>query len=482
MKNSSLGKNAVLNGLKTACSIVFPFISFAYCSRILGADGIGKYSFGQSLIAYLLLLASLGIPNYAIREGAAVREKKEQLNIFINQVFTINCIMTIVAYGVLGVLFLVWPQIDEYKYIIIIQSIQIILTTLGTDWVNTIFEDYFYLALRYIIIQIIAIFLLIVFVRNSGDIYIYTFITMLANAGGNILNWFYLRNNGIIPHLVKNVDFKRHMKPILVLFCNSAATVIYLNSDIIMLGIFLTNSAVGIYTVSSKIYTMIKSLVNAIIMVTLPRFSYYLSLKQINKYRDTLEKMVEILIAIIFPAMVGLILEADKILNLVAGKGYLEGVGVVRILSIAILFAVGACFFSYSVLMPNRKEKYFLKATIIAASVNIILNIILLPVYGILAAALTTLIAEIIVFLISGYYSLKIIKININIKNVLKVIVSCFILTIICKSLDRIPLSGDVILIIEIVLGSIGYSVVLIVLGYDLLIDEIRKIMKKFKM
>lgn len=79
MKKNTLGKNAILNGIKTVCSILFPFISFSYCSRVLGADALGAYSFSQSIIAYLLLVAALGIPNYAIREGAFVRKRKEKL-------------------------------------------------------------------------------------------------------------------------------------------------------------------------------------------------------------------------------------------------------------------------------------------------------------------------------------------------------------------------------------------------------------------
>ena len=234
MTEKSLGKNALLNGIKTACSILFPFISFAYCSRVLGKANLGKYSFGQSIIAYLLLVAALGIPNYAIREGAGIRDDKRKLDEFIDQVFTINCIMTIVSYAVL-VIVLTIPKFQNYKYVLIIQSIQIILTTLGTDWINTIFEDYFYLAVRYIVIQIISLFALILFVRKPSDLYVYTFISTLSNSGGNILNWHYLRKHDIRPRLTKNIQYK-HIKPILILFGNSIASVIYLNSDITMLG------------------------------------------------------------------------------------------------------------------------------------------------------------------------------------------------------------------------------------------------------
>ena len=177
MKKNTLGKNAILNGIKTVCSILFPFISFSYCSRVLGADALGAYSFSQSIIAYLLLVAALGIPNYAIREGAFVRKRKEKLNEFVAQIFTINCIMTVITYGILIILLISWPKLVSYKKIVVIQSVQIVLTTLGADWINSIFEDYLYLAVRYIVIQIISIVALFLFVKSPADIYVYTFIS-----------------------------------------------------------------------------------------------------------------------------------------------------------------------------------------------------------------------------------------------------------------------------------------------------------------
>ena len=47
MKQKSLGLNAVLNGIKQCCSIIFPLITFPYISRVLGNDGYGKYSLNK---------------------------------------------------------------------------------------------------------------------------------------------------------------------------------------------------------------------------------------------------------------------------------------------------------------------------------------------------------------------------------------------------------------------------------------------------
>ena len=67
MAKKSLKINAVLSGIKQCCAIIFPLITFPYVSRILGSDGVGKYSFSYSVVSYFLLIAALGINTYAIR-------------------------------------------------------------------------------------------------------------------------------------------------------------------------------------------------------------------------------------------------------------------------------------------------------------------------------------------------------------------------------------------------------------------------------
>ena len=75
MKNSdiSVKRNALLNVLKQACTIVFPFLTFSYASHVLGAERIGTYTFGQSIVSYFACFAALGISDYAVREAAMLR-------------------------------------------------------------------------------------------------------------------------------------------------------------------------------------------------------------------------------------------------------------------------------------------------------------------------------------------------------------------------------------------------------------------------
>ena len=104
VKEKSIKVNAIINSIKVLLSIIFPIITFPYASRILGADNIGKVQFASSIIEYLSLIAALGITTYATREGAIIRNDKEKLQKFANQVFTINMITTAISYFIMVVM------------------------------------------------------------------------------------------------------------------------------------------------------------------------------------------------------------------------------------------------------------------------------------------------------------------------------------------------------------------------------------------
>lgn len=117
------------------------------------------------------------------------------------------------------------------------------MAVIGTDWVNGIFEDYFYITVRYIAVQCICLLAMFVFVRQPEDIIPYCIISVLATNGGNLINVFYIRKYAKI-RFTFDMDLKRHLVPLLILFVNSIAITIYVNSDITMLGFFESDAQV----------------------------------------------------------------------------------------------------------------------------------------------------------------------------------------------------------------------------------------------
>lgn len=138
MKKKSLGMNAFLNGLQSVLNLFFPLITFPYVSRVLSVSGIGIYNFSNTYVGYFILIAGLGIATYAVREGAKYRENKQKIDKFASQIFSLNMIATIIAYLLLFASLIIFRSLRNYVSCILVFSLQILFTTLGTEWIETV--------------------------------------------------------------------------------------------------------------------------------------------------------------------------------------------------------------------------------------------------------------------------------------------------------------------------------------------------------
>lgn len=409
----SLTVNAALNAIRQTLAIIFPLITFPYASRVLGSTEYGRYSFSASIISYFILIATFGINNYAVREGARIRDDKDKLENLVSDLFTISLITTVLSMVTLILITFSSDKMVSYKYLIFIQSISIVLSTIGVDWVNTIYEDFLYITIRYIIIQILALIAIFAFVKGPADIGKYCLILVLGSYGGNLVNICYIRKYVKLRINIR-LDFKKYIIPLFLLFVNSLATVIYVNSDITMLGFFTDDKMVGIYAFSSKIYNMVKYLINAVLIVTVPRLAYVIG-KSKEKYEKFLNIIFNVLLLLLAPCVVGMCVLSEPIIMLVGGSQYLSGDESLKILSFSLIFALIASVFSNCILIINRLEKRCLVGTVASATINVILNFVLIPKIGIAGAAITTVLAEFLNMFIQAAYSRRDLNINLTI-------------------------------------------------------------------
>ena len=108
----SITANYIFNLLNTISGILFPLITFPYSSRILLAEGIGEVNFYQSIISYISLVVGLGIPLYAVREIARVRNDRKQLNVTTIEILSLHGITTLIGYLVVAILCFTVPKIQ----------------------------------------------------------------------------------------------------------------------------------------------------------------------------------------------------------------------------------------------------------------------------------------------------------------------------------------------------------------------------------
>lgn len=475
MRKKSLGLNALFNGIRTVLNMLFPLITFPYVTRVLSVESLGKYDFALSVNNYFLLLASLGISTYAVREGAKLRSNKIEFDRFASEVFSVNLISTACSYLLLILCIVLIPKFHNYNIVIMVFSIEIIFTTLGTEWVYSIFEEYGYITLRSIVFKVFSIILLITLVKDCDDYVVYAGITVFANVGSNILNFIRAKRYCSLKFIF-NENTKKHLKPIMVIFASTAATTIYINSDITMLGFMTSDYVVGIYSVASKVYRIVKQMLSAILIVSIPRLAMLMGQKRMNEYKNTLTKIFNVLVLLILPAVVGLFMMSKEIIILISGSAYVQATGALRLISIALIFCIFGWLYNQCVLIPAKKEKIVLIATLNSAVANIVINFVLIPLWEENAAAVSTIVAEAIMMLVCVYHGKKIVALEKGVaKNVFTVIIGCVVICLICCGVKYMNLGIVLTLIIAVGASIVGYGITLLLLKNEIVLDFTNK-------
>lgn len=393
VKQKSLKINTLLNVVKTLMSLLFPLITFPYASRILLPEGLGKVNFAISIVSYFGIIATLGIENYGIREASKARDDKTKLSQFTKEIFTINMISTGIAYVLLFIAIFAVPKFSEYRVLLIVVSSTILFTTLGMSWLYTALEEFFYITVRSILFQIISMILLFTMVHTKDDYVKYAAISVISNVGSNVLNFIYSRKFVTI-RTGQKLELKKHLKPIFILFAMAVTFQVYTVLDTSMLGFIKGDWAVGIYTTASKFNRMVLYLVQAFAPVIYPRLSYYSQQEDKTDFFNLVHKGLNFLLLIAMPCTVGLTVLTPQIISIMCGSEYTAAIWPMWILNPIIFILSTSSFIGVQVFMPLNKEKWSLYANISAAVTNLCLNSVLIPAFGVVGAAVASIVAE----------------------------------------------------------------------------------------
>lgn len=472
--NKSIVTNAALNVIKTVLGILFPILTYPYVTRILGVENMGIYNFSYSFISYFQLVAALGIATYGIREGVAYRDNKKQMNLFVSEVFTINMISTIISYSLLFLLLFVVPQLLIYKTTILILSAEIFFTTFGVSWICNVYEDFLAIAIRTILFQILSLILIFIFVKTNTDLNHYALILLLSNSGANLINFFYIRKKYCKFKITAQIDWKRHIRPILVIFSTNIAITVYVSSDITMLGLMTGNYQVGLYGTAVKIYTIIKNILVSILVILIPRFSLMLSKGKKEETNLLFSQVFGILTVLMVPMCVGLFCISEDVVLLISGQEYLQAAIPLKILTIAVVCSLYAYMFVQCILIPLREEKIVFQATVISAIINIALNLFLIPFYGMNATAFTTVVAEFATFAIVYYHCKDKVKLVKNKRILTQTLLGSVGIIIVCMISKRIDMLMMRVLI-SIITSVLVYFAVLILFHHRYVVNFLKK-------
>lgn len=408
MKQHSIKYNFLMNFVLSASQFIFPLITFPYVSRVLLAEGSGKVTFVASVANYFSMVASLGIPTYGIRACAQVRDDRDKLSKTAHELLIINSITTLLVVVTYIACVLLVPRFRTERTLFLINGINILLNMFGMNWLFQALEQYDYITFRSILFKIVSVFLMLALVHEKTDYVIYGGIAVFAAVGSNLLNLLRARKY-IDFKWIGNYNLRRHIKPIVVLFAQSLAVSIYTNMDTVMLGFMKEDVDVGYYNAAVKVKTILLSLVSSLGSVLLPRMSYYAKEHMKMKFMETTSMALNFTMLISFPLALYFSMFSAECIRFLAGNGYAGAVAAMQIITIAIIPIGLTGILGVQVLTAIEKEKYVLYSVIVGATLDFILNLLLIPSLGATGAAFATMLAEFAVLAVQIIYTRDII-------------------------------------------------------------------------
>ena len=490
--------NVIINISRTLVMTILSFITFPWVCRYLGASSVGIYTWCNTFVLYFLVLAKIGIPNLAIRECVKVKDNKELLSNKVQTFFLIQLVTTVLSFGLMCALVFSVPDLAGSKEIIFLLSINFLSGAFSFEWLFIALEKQFYMSVRTIAILAVTTILIIVFVTAPGDLYIYALLTASGTLITSVVNIIYARKF-ISLRKTMPYSFKELIKPLLVLCSISLIISLYNQTDTFILGfIDKTKNEVASYSVGIKGIDVIIGVITALSTVFIPRAAICYAQEDKKYFHRINEYSVNICLFIVLPAVATMTTLAKPITGLISGNtdfseslGYIDAPAVLAIVSsMMITYSLSDIIYG-QILLPTKKEKYYLIALVGGTILNIVFSIVFgafvfkdRPAIGVaLGTAVTDLL--ILVFLVSVTW--KWIKKAIFNFNSLKILVSAAVVTgltlLIRDPIYNLAISFNVgtpiAMIIELVgvvlIDAVVYLLILGLLKEDLVHSFLRK-------
>lgn len=380
-------------------------VIFVYLARFLGKESFGVFNFGLAFAFLFVIIADFGLSTLITRE---ISRDKKSASKYLSNSITIKLLLSVIAF-VSAYLFLNLAGYSEEVKTIAYIMLSFILLQSFTELHYAIFrafERMHYDAFIKILRALTLIGMIFYLIGNGYGLlaislaFLATEIIVLATS------FFITYTRFIKISFEFDYGFSKTLLKKSSLFCLSLVfSSLYMYIDIVMLSKMRSTAEVGIYSAAANIVIaliFIPLMYGNSIYPVLSRF--YINSKKSLKI--AYEKSFKYMLIIGLPVAAGIWILSDKIISLLYGKEYASSAIVLTILS-GYLFLKFINPVTGFALMSINKQRSRLFAQGSAAIINIILNFILIPLYGFVGAAIATLLTEIVFFIIYTSFIIK---------------------------------------------------------------------------
>lgn len=410
----ALGLNIIEAGLG--------FLTAVILGRVMGAENYGLYSYAMALAGIFTVISLLGQDKFSIREIAKFHAKNNFLAVKTQalgataKVMLFTLVITLVAALVLAVvpfsfssekhntlylaLIVFVLSVLIRLYIAFFQGIQKVITSLYPDKLIRPLSFLLLVATAYLFVS-----------DNLSAVWVISANALAALVALIALCVLWQKNTGNYGNANLNkTQFVTGWRPALPFALLAGISVVNSNVDILMLGFFVSDADIGIYRITTRIATLVAFALTAVNTVFGPNISALFAQGNMQQLQLNASKAALASLSIALPFFCVFYFAGYWVLWLF-GEDFTHGTNLLTLLSLGQLINAMAGSVGL-LLMMTKHAKKAANSLLASVIVNVILNALLIPIYGVLGAAIATTASMVLLNVINVYWVWHYLKIN----------------------------------------------------------------------
>ncbi len=392
-------KGSAIAFILKIASAAIGFVNQVILARILGAGGVGEVILAITVVRISVHIAKFGMEETMMKFIPLYIEQKDDARLKGTILFSIRFCLVFSAIFMLLILLLskfISVNIFHSEGLLKLMPVMVLAIPVWAirDLIAGILKGYKD-AFRALIPELIVspffrvVIFLILILKGVSPLY-----AVIAFVAGEVLSLtvsikFLKDRLKELRPAKKQCDKKKVLDVAHSIVFTSMSILLYTQADIWILGMFKSTETVGIYGVAAKLVLLVYFPIMAFAAVIPSLISLIHTSGDIKELRRVVSESSRWILSMSIPIMLILVLEGKFILGYFYGPAFEAGYAVLLILVLGQMIKAGAGLIGV-ILQMTGEHKVYMKINIIWGVLNIILNILLVPRYGMVGAAAAT--------------------------------------------------------------------------------------------
>ena len=368
------------------------FVAFPFITRALGPTEFGSLSFAVAVTSWVGLLSAPGVYAYGLRE---VAQSPEEVRRTSGELMAFSLVFSLLPYsGIIAYSFLADLTATD-KTLLLLTGATLPVSAINLSWAFIGLGRAGAVSLLTLVTNVLYAVLVIIAVNEPADVTLVPALQLLQFAliAAGLLILAH-RDWGMVQLRLSRARASWILRGALPLGVGTVMTTIYNRLDLVMIVALKGRTQGGWYGGAYRLMEitvllplgLLNIAIMPSIMAAVGQDREAAAGKAVSYWRHFL--------VLAIPVMVGGLLLRNEIVTVVLGEAYSPSADVFGVLSANLLIGGAAALFAGSILVGQRRSGTYLVAVAIGAAVNVVLNLIWIPRYGMMAAAIATLVAQ----------------------------------------------------------------------------------------